>query len=102
MFPYNICENLWLSNPTKKSKKTKNKRSFFGYENFAIYDFDIEGKHDLLVQKHRINLPRLDKITELRRKKDFFSAVSLAITYFIILGLTAAVLLLPLLHWLVF
>jgi hypothetical protein len=87
MFPYNVCENLWLSKRDKKETKNKSKKKSFRYVDFDSIGFGVGEQHDILTRQHEILPRRLDLVTQLRRKKDFFSAGTLALTYYIIIML---------------
>ena len=87
MFPYNVCENLWLSQREEKETKVKTKKRSVRYVDFDSVGFGIGEQHDILTRQHEIQPRRLDLVTRLRRKKDFFSAGTLALTYYIIMML---------------
>jgi len=87
MFPYNVCENLWLSESKEKETKIKTKKRSINYVDFNSVGFGTGEQHDILARQHEILPRRLDLITQLRRKKDFFSAGTLALMYYIIMML---------------
>jgi len=87
MFPYNVCENLWLSERDNKETKIKTKKRSINYVDFDSVGVGVGEQHDILTRQDEILPKRLDLVTQLRRKKDFFSAGTLALTYYIIIML---------------